>query len=116
MTVPAGKVRILQSILFQDQKAYILTGAVPLEGFISYQEELIETFCSISFVEQLEEYIQEKQKKELFIQKASLISSKKDLSSFMKFLRKEFSKEGLHWQSLVIQELSKKIDENSTGK
>jgi len=116
MTTPAGKIRVLQSILFKDAKVYVLTGALAAEDFGSYQEDLIKTFSSITFVDHLEQYIEGDKKKDLFAKKASLILSNKDLPSFTKFLEKEFSEEGPHWQSLAVQELLKKIEANLTGK
>lgn len=116
MSTPAGKIRILQSILFKDEKVYILTGALAIEDFGSYQEELIKTFSSITFIDQLEQYIQSDKKKEIFAQKASLVLSKKEISSFIKFLEKEFCQEGSYWQSLAVEELVKKVEPNLTGK
>ena len=116
MTTPAGKARILQSIFFQDGTAYILTAAIPLESFGTHQKEIFQSFCSLTFVNTLEEYIQNSSQKELFLQKLNEDSSSNDISSLRQFIAKQFPKEGLHWQSLAIEELAKKVTQNSKGK
>jgi hypothetical protein len=108
MATAAGKIRVLQSILFKNNKAYILTGAIPLEEFSSYQEEVLKTFSSFDLVENLEDYIQDDQKKELFCTKIHSPSPKESDSSLRLLISKEFAQEGLYWQSLAIEKFSKK--------
>lgn len=112
-----GKVRVLQSIFLQEGTAYILTGAVLQEDFGLYQKDLIDSFRSFSLTSHLSDYVKnETQKNTLLIQISNLLSEKKNDSKYWEtlkdFINQDFKEEGLYWQSLILEDVQKKLSKS----
>ncbi len=105
-----GKIRVLQSIFLQEGTAYILTGAVLQEDFGLYQKDLIDSFKSFYLTPHLCDYVKnEEQQKILLTQISNLLSSSQHWETFKRVINQDFKEEGPYWQSLILEELEKKL-------
>ena len=120
-----GDVRMLQMILVNDGKAYILTTAAPKEDFATFYPEIKKSLSSFVLAKDLFSLITDEEKKQKLLQKITDIKeSYKELSlnrekytpSFEKkwrelesFLKEKYADLGNFWQLEVLQSLQEDL-------
>ncbi len=114
---PFGELKVLQAILVQKEKAYILTAAVLKEDFSKIQADLFKSFQSLTLAPDLwtpikNEDLQKKIKHHLTF----LDTSEKRVKEWEQFKNQveSLSELGPYWQFLALQEANSKISTPGT--
>jgi len=104
-----GTVKMLQTIIVKDNKAYVLTGSMHIDDFKTMSKTILKTFQSFQIVDNLTDCIKDLEKKQN-LKKAieNLARSKsikdKDWKKFEKTVLKDFKELGEFWQLQVMKD------------
>ena len=101
-----GDIRILQSILIHEKKAYILTGAVLKEEFSDQYKPLLNAMRSIQITDNLISAVKKtdlRTKLENVYAKLQKENGIKNFDAFHKLIIDEYKEMGMHWQMLMVK-------------
>lgn len=109
---PWGDIKILQALYVQDNQAYILTAAVLREDFLTLQKEILASFGTLAFTDDLFLQIEDVQKRKDFSAYFAQLGmgAQKDVEweALQKKLS-QFAHLGSYWVYLLAQEGHAKI-------
>lgn len=114
---PLGTARLMQLLLVQEEKAYILTAIARKEAFAKHYQEFQDAFRSLTLVTDLTDAIPDAERKaQLQMEQDQLLRAWKIAaaegtsaqqfvkeSAFQAFVLSRFSDLGAHWQALLLQ-------------
>lgn len=117
---PWGEVKMLQAILVENSKAYILTAAVLKKEYLEFQKEILQSLQSLTLLPNLPSALASKEKQKEFeeiVQKLGqylpeediVLKQKKEWEELQKTVSEKFPEMGGHWHFLVLQEGYAKI-------
>lgn len=104
-----GPVKMLQAVIVNEHKAYVLTGAMHIDEFKTMSKTILKTFQSFQIVDNLVNCVNDQAKREK-LEKAidGLANSKstkdKDWKKFEKLVLKDFKELGEFWQLQVMKD------------
>lgn len=98
-----GDVRMLQSILIHQNKAYILTGAVLRDEFSEQYKPLLKAMRSMRITDDLISVVENTDLRKKLEKACISLKNEKDTDSFQKFVLDEYKDMGMHWQILMVK-------------
>ncbi len=114
---PFGEMKVLQSIIVQDNTAYILTAAVLKEDFARYQAAILETFRSMELVTDLFSPISDLTKQTELKALFDTLGSSHNRATAEALLQKHIRsipELGSYWKFLVLKEGLAKINQEAS--
>jgi len=108
---PCGPIRILQALFVKEGTAYILTAAALKSEFVSLQKELLQSFSTLTFTDDLFSEIPDAKKRENFTAFFNTLGKEEKEENWKKLQQRisEFADLGAYWVFLVLQEGHAKI-------
>jgi hypothetical protein len=106
---PYGDARILQFLCLHKKKAYVLTAAFLKEETCALSSQILNSFHSLTMVEELTALLSKEEKETLEkkiqeLKKSSPAEKKKAQERFQTFVLHSFENQGPYWQLLLLKQ------------